>query len=406
MKRAVSILIAVLMAFTLFACANTNPASSASPAASSAPSVSVSPSQVPSSSPSEVPSAPPSQEPTPVGPKPFEENSIGFFSDGVDPAARKTYNVVYSYMRPMALFQNVNNVLVELEPKLNFKTTAYCANSDIDALIQNIQIYADQKVDGFIIVIDPTAKVRIKEVLDESKIPYIALLNSVRDDNGSAIVPCVGLEGRDAGAKLVQWLYDNYKTYWGDIDSSKIGLLDFTFSPNVDFNDRFEGAKAQFEKLLPGNPVFPADAVAGKLDEQTGYDLSAAIFAANPDVEYWFVSAGLELWSQGTTRAVESLDMVKRVLITDVGSDVLSAEWDNGYEGSWVSCLAVSQYQYTIPAICGLIALMDGKATPETLWADSRVSTDKVTFYNISNEMVTKDTYKAFFDKVKSEAGL
>ena len=65
------------------------------------------------------------------------------------------------------------------------------------------------------------------------------MLNSVRDENGSAIVPCVGLEGVEAGAKIVQWLYDNYKTYWGDIDVSEIGLLDFNFSPNVDFNDRF-----------------------------------------------------------------------------------------------------------------------------------------------------------------------
>lgn len=39
-------------------------------------------------------------------------------------------------MRPMALMQNINNVLVEMEKKLNYKTTAYNANSDIDALIK------------------------------------------------------------------------------------------------------------------------------------------------------------------------------------------------------------------------------------------------------------------------------
>ena len=404
MKKAFTILLAVLMALTLFACGGQS-TPSATPPGSAAPS----PSAPPSAAPSPTEAASPSQEASPDANADIaaNANAIGFFTDGVDPASRKTYNVVWSYMRPMALMQNINNVLTEMEPVLNFKTTAYCANSDIDALLQNIQIYSDQKVDGFIIVIDPTAKERIKEVLDETKIPYIAMLNSVRDDNGSAIVPCVGLEGKEAGAKTLQWLYDNYKTYWGDIDASKIGLLNFNFSPNVDFNDRHDGALAKFNELLPNNTqIFDADGVSGKLDEQTGYDLASAILAAHPEVEYWFITACIELYSQGAARAVEALNMEDRVLITDVGSDVLPAEWDNGYDGSWVSCLGISDYQYTIPAICGLVALMDGKATPETLWSSRRSPTDQVTFYNISNEMVTKDTYKAFFEEVKKEAGL
>ena len=404
MKRAITVLIAILMIFSLVACnSQTAPASpsasSAAPTPAASPSAAVSPSA----------EAKPSEEPSPSGPVDVSANAneIGFFSSGVDPASRKTYNVVWSYMRPMALMQNINNVLVQMEPKLNFKTTAYCANSDIDALLQNIEIYADQKVDGFIIVIDPTAKDRIKEVLDETKIPYIAMLNSVRDDSGSAIVPCVGLEGQEAGAKTLEWLYNNYKTYWGDIDASKIGLLNFNFSPNVDFNDRYEGSLAKFKELLPNNTkIFPADGVSGKLDEQTGYDLASAILAANPDVEYWFITACIELYSQGAARAVEALNMEDRVLITDVGSDVLTAEWDSGYDGAWVSCLGISDLQYTIPAICGLVAMMDGKATPETLWSSQRASTDEYTFYNISNEMITKETYKAFFEEVKKEAGL
>jgi ABC-type sugar transport system substrate-binding protein len=158
MKKAISILIAALMIFTLFACSGQGAATSPSAPPSSAPSSAPSASASPAASASQAPS------PSADADISTNANKIGFFSDGVDPASRKTYNVVWSYMRPMALFQNINNVLTEMEPKLNFKTTAYCANSDIDALIQNIQVYADQKVDGFLIVIDPTAKVRIKEV--------------------------------------------------------------------------------------------------------------------------------------------------------------------------------------------------------------------------------------------------
>jgi ABC-type sugar transport system substrate-binding protein len=389
MKKTIASILSLLMIFSLIACSNR-----AEPPESEAP--------------PETPSETPGQAAEEIVDVSALENAIGYFSSGVDPASRDTYEIVWSYMRPMALFQNITAALKELEPKLNFTTTEYCANSDIDALIQTIEIYADQGVDGFMIVIDPTASTRIKEVLDGTGIPYVAMLNSVRDESGSEIVPCVGIEGEIAGAETVRWLYDNYKTYWGDIDESEIGLLDFNFSPNADFDDRHNGSKEVFLELLPGNEskVFSADGVSGKLDEQTGYDLASATIAANPDVKYWFVAGCIELYSQGAARAVEALDMEDRVLITAVGSDVLPAEWDNGYDGSWVSCLALSNYQYTLPGISALIAMMDGKATPDSLWQSKRLPTDKAAFYNVNYDILTKDNYKEFFAKVLADSGL
>jgi ABC-type sugar transport system substrate-binding protein len=307
----------------------------------------------------------------------------------------------------MSLMQNINKALEDLGPKLNFKTIGYCANNDMDAYLQNVQIYIDQKVDGFLLNFDPTTNLRFKEVLDEAKVPYIAVLNSVRDANGSEVIPCVGIDGQLAGQVITQWLFDNYKTYWGDIDKTQIGLLDFTFSPNKDFRDRHDGALATFKELLPNNTkIFDADGVVGTLNEETGYNLASAIFAAHPEVKYWFVPACLEGFAAGATRAAEAAKIEKKCLITGVNSDILNAQWDTGYNGCWVSCLALSDYQYAIPSICALIALIDGKATPDSLWASKREKTDKVTFYNITPTIVTKDTYKAFFGKVKQEAGL
>lgn len=334
------------------------------------------------------------------------ENDIGFFSSGVDVDSRDTYEIAWMYMRPMALFQNITTALEELESVLNFKVTDYCANSDIDAMIQNIELYASKEIDGIMIVVDPTASTRIVEVLDETGVPYVAMLNSVRDENGSEIVPCVGIEGYVAGSETIQWLYDNHQTYWGEIDTSKIGLLNFNYSPNVDFADRNAGAKDKFLELVPNGQVFEADGVSGALDEQTGYDLAAATLAANPDVEYWFVAGCIELYSQGAARAVESLNMEDRVLITAVGSDILPAEWESGYDGCFVSCLALSNYQYAVPGICALVAMMDGKIDADTLWSSRRADGDQVTFYTVAYGILTKDNYEDFFAKVKEDAGL
>jgi ABC-type sugar transport system substrate-binding protein len=385
MKKAISIILAVLMVFTLFACSNTK-----------------SPSPAPSA-PSETPSAQPSENSDVAA----NANSIGFFSDGVDPASRKTYNIVFAYPRPMQLMQNVTDALERFQNKLNFKLSTMTGDNDMDVYIQNLEVLANQGIDGFICVIDPNTADRIKEVLDELGVPYIGLLNTVRDSSGSSIVPCVALDGYAAGQTEVQWLYDNYKKYWGEIDPSQIGLLDITFSANKDFQDRYNGAMDKFKELFPNNTkIFSADGVTGKMDADTGYNLSSAVFSGNPDVKYWFVVSCLEMYAQGAARAAEGADIDDTTLISCVGSDILSAEWDKGYEGAWVTCLAVSDLMYATPTICGIIALLDGKATPENLWQSKKAAGDKSAIYYIGNAMVTKETYKDYFAQIEETLGL
>jgi ABC-type sugar transport system substrate-binding protein len=308
----------------------------------------------------------------------------------------------------MALFLNIKDALVSLEPVFNVKVTDYCANSDIDQMIQNIQIFADQGCDGYILVIDASANMRIKEVLDDTGLPYIDILNSVRDKSGSSIVPCIGMEGITIGKEMTKWLFDNSEKYWGKkVDTSKLGLLNFTFSPNKDFQDRHDGNLAMFKELAPGNTnIYDADGVTGGLKEETGYNLASATLAAHPEVEYWFVPACLELYAQGTMRAVEALGMKDRVLITAVNSEVLTALWDTGYSGCWVSCVASAPFQYAAPAMSGIVAMLNKTETMDSLWSSIRKPTDTRTFYTIGTEIVTKDTYKKYFDFVRSESGL
>lgn len=421
MKKTIALLIAALMIFTLVACnkdtqtqapaagSGSQPAAQApasqAPAASNAPA-----SQAPAPAPAPAPAGGGSggeTAPAVPGDPSVNSNAIGFFNDGVDPYSRDTYNIVWSYMRPMALFQNIENALMELESVLNVKITPYCANSDIEDLLRTIEIYAEQGMDGFIIVIDATANMRIKEVLDDTQLPYIGILNSVRDSSGSSIVPLIGMEGFTIGTMMTQWLFDNYKKYWGDIDTSKIGLLDYTFSPNIDFHERHLAAWATFEKLIPNNAgMFVADGVSGGLNEETGYDLASATFAAHPEVEYWFVPSCLELYAVAADRAAQQLGIDKNVLITTANSDVLSALWRSGYDGAFVSCIATDALQYAAPALCGIVSILNGTSTAETLWSTIRKPTDQYTYFEMEVAILTIDTYEAFFDMVRAESGL
>lgn len=391
MKKVISVLLAMLMIFALFACSSTTPGSSASPsaAASPSPSAAASPSTAP-----EVSASP--AEPIDVS---ANADDIGFFSDGVDPQSRKTYNIVHMYPFTLLLFEMMTQCFNDFSKTLNVNVTPSTSEGDMDKFIQNIETYASQgNIDGFLVVVDAATSDRIIEVLDDSKIPYMTWCNSVRDSSGSELVPCVGLDQIAASAATVQWLYDNHKKYWGDIDTTQIALMNLNASVNVDLNDRAVGAEAKFKELLPTNAgIFNLDMVAD-FTTDGAYNQASTTFAGNPNIKYWFVTNCVEMYSQGVARAVEALGLDKRVLITDVGSDILCSEWDTNYDGAWVSCLAISNYLYAAPALCGLVALIEGKATPDSLWASMRAPGDKATFYGAASSMITKDTYKDYFN--------
>jgi len=391
MKKVISVFLAILMALSLFACSGkTSTTPSSSPSASSAPAGSETPS-------ASTPSASDSEEVFDVT---TTADELGFFYSGVDPMSRKKYNLVFAYPYTLLLFQKMHETMDHFADKLNFNpliTTT--GENDADVYLQNVETLSAQDVDGFIMELDMSIIPRTIELLDEIGKPYISLFNSVRDEEGNNLVPCVGLDQKKAGATTVEWLYDNYKTYWGDADTSKIGLISFTLSISTDLNDRAEGAEEKYKELVKNDNIWRVDGVSGDRTAQTGFDLASATLAGNPQIEHWFITSCLEQYAQGAARAAEALNMEDKVLVTAVGSDILTTEWDTNYDGSWVSCLAISNYLYAAPTVCGLIAMLDGKATPESLWTDQKGPNDKAAFYKTSNSMITKDTYKEYFNK-------
>jgi ABC-type sugar transport system substrate-binding protein len=146
--------------------------------------------------------------------------------------------------------------------------------------------------------------------------------------------------------------------------------------------------------------------LGGKFTLEEGYDLTAQTATAHTEVKYWLVSSCLENYAQGAARAAESLGRDSDFLISDVGSVMLPMEWDSGYNGAWKTCYAISDYAYAAPAAMGLIALADGRATPETLWADRRAEGDKASIWIAESSMVTKDTYKDYFVSVDKKYGV
>ena len=242
MKKALSVFLAILMIFSLFACSGNNSDTEPSKEPSTEPSASASDAAPADTTDTGAPAA--------VDPS-VNADEIGYFDSGVDPQSRPTYHIVWAYVYTLMLFEKMTECFKNYEEKLNVQIDTMTAESDIDRYLINIETLAEQGTDGFLIHIDVATKDRIVEVLDETGLPYVALFNTVRDGDGNNMVPTVGTDQYNAGATSLDWLNDNYKTYWGDIDTSKLALLYTTFSVSGDLHTRGSGNKGPFCGALP-----------------------------------------------------------------------------------------------------------------------------------------------------------
>ena len=390
MKKIAAIILALLMVVSLFACGNGNEEGKSVPDSDSTA--------------DNADGGDKNDTPQAIG------EDGGYLDDDVDHFARETYEFAYMYTAPSSLSAMMLEAFQTLGEVYNYTMIDSTGNSNPDQFISNMRTLANNGIDGFILDADPSVNSRIFEVADELGVPYIALFNGYRDDSGSSLVPTVMLDGYTSGYSSVKWLCDHYKDYFGDIDTSRIGMMSLTYSTAPDLQSRSDGAIDAFKEAFPDNEnlISELDTVSGTLDETTAFNLASTEFTMRTgvDVDYWIVGNVVEMLSVGVARAAELLEIDDNVIITDVGSDMLSAEWNSGYEGCWVSCLAISNYLYTGPAVCGLIALVDGRCTPESLWQEIKEDTDKCAVWKTDSEMVTKDTYKDYFNSIADEFGV
>lgn len=389
MKKAVAILLALVLALSLFACAAKTEQSPSPSASSAAPS-----------------SETPSSEAPATGETPTTE-TVGYFEDAKALApTRRTYKIGYFYLAQAALEAAHFEAMKNMQKVLNFECNDYSAQENPDNFINNLTVAAQEDFDGYVIEPDVTIFPRIVEVMTELKIPYIFTVNSYRDETGGNLIPTVVLDQYKNGNTQTQWFYDNYKKYWPDANPADIVLMTLEFSTNPDLVERIDGVKDKFQELFPGNKIIVGDIAGLPLNEQSAFDKASAILTANPDIKYWFIDGCVENFGMGAARATETLGLTHKTLIVTSGANILPKEWDAGYKGNWVASYAVYNYNYIVPALSGLLALIDGRATHETLWAEFKKGTDKAATYFAGDQMVTIETYKTVQEDIARTYGV
>jgi ABC-type sugar transport system substrate-binding protein len=389
MKKAMSVLLAMLLLLSLFSCTAKTPAATPTPPPPTA--------------------APPAGDNTPAPPPPAGGGAhggfAGYWDDEVDHFARDTYKIAFFSFFSGSFVDAFYTSLQKTEKKMNIKIDFITANSDPEKFINTLELMTSY--DGVLLDHDINTEKRTWEIMTDLGVPWIAFVTPFMDgENGSHNRwPTIILDGNVIGRQAVTYLCENYKQYWGDIDTSKLGMISLDISTVGMFLDRSNGAHDAWMDYFPDNVYISGDTSGQQFTTETAYNMISAYVSSHPEIEYWFINTVMMLFPAGCARAVETLGIEEKCLITCEESITAIEEWDSGYRGAWSSCVGVAEELYAVPAAAGIVALLDGRATPETLWGDNIRDPYGSDFavYPLETQVITYDTYKQYFADINTK---
>ena len=392
MKKVLAILLVLVFTVSLFACSSSDD-STTSPGTSE-----------------DTTGAPTSDAPLAVDVAPAagmesfpDHGPVGWFTDDVDWFAREPYKIAYLTDFDSATSSLFSDGLENWSRRLNFEYQSYNANYDADAFINTMGVLAQQGYTGMILNPDMSYFDRVKQAADEYGISWLPGFFPMLDDFGNPMTAQGSLGIKYQADLLIYWLRDNYKTFLGDIDESKIGLISTTLSNFPVLRMVSEFCVSDFQELFPlaAANAYEAGVDNFGVDANAGYDVIAPIVAAHPEVEYWFNVGSLEDVVQGGVRAIDAAGLGSKSIAISTGANLLQAAWQSGADtGSYKAGVYYSMEIFAEPLICGVIAMLDGRATLETLWPEWKDPAQPYPVVTTACAVLTVDNYAAYNDYV------
>ncbi len=389
LRKFLALALVLVLAFSLFACGKTTTTPSPTGDTPAVPSASA------AGDTSAAPSASASNDAGQSG------GTIGYLTDAVDHFARDPYKLISMALNTSTTYtQRINENLANWGTVLNYELVVYNANEDYDAYLNELEIQTMAGADGFFCGMSGPLISRTREICLELDVDFIGCPTAFADETGKITYPSVNQSEYGNGQLMMQWLADNYTNYWSEsVDEAKLGLIIVTFSPVEGINNRLPGVQDVFEKEFPGaaNNIFVADCVAHPdgFSNTAAYDLTAQYMTANTSIEKWFVATLVDDWAIGATRSIEALKREDSALVVSIQSDAFIAEVAAETEPSvYIAASAISVAELTSLMATGLVAMLDGRATAETLWPEWVRDGDTFPCIDLDGKMITRETYK------------
>ena len=329
--------------------------------------------------------------------------TVGYITDPVD-MDRDPYKIAYLCGSLNWVFnRTISDYFKALAPKFNVEYTEYDCNNDFDAYIVQISTFASNGFDAVVLGTDDALCSRAVEVAHDEGMVAIGESTALKDFDGVTQAPSVVQDQYGNGYLTMQWLAENYQKYWNEdlSQSSAVGLIGLTFSGVTGIQERVPGMQAALADYFPNSKdnFFEGDLVSlgAGFSVDSAYQLTSTFITTNPQIEKWFVIACVDDWGTGATRAAEAAKMEDKVLVSCIQGDAFVNEMNGGYTGNvWVSCCYVPALTFAQYMMAGAVAILDGRATNETLWPEYLEPGDAAATMKVQGTMLTRDDYKEF----------
>ncbi len=410
MKKIFALLLVLLMVGTLFACGD----SGKSPADSPAPA-----SNTPAPASDTLGAA--------AGFEDFDESEgrdttgeIGFFNPDYDYSKNPQYKFIYLRVRNSPLYDDFAKSFKVWASKANVIMDIADVNGDNDLYISMIETLASQGYDGIITDPDSTTYPAVIEKCREVGIPFMPAMGLPKGEDGLLKNPFVGFDYYQVGVKMGEWLVEYQKKTWPDAKPEEIGILGVDFSVVPEISIRIDGALSVFNEAYPGivdkidrltnsGRYFHADTIVGNLDSTTAYQVSGAVLSTNPDIKYWLIVGCVDDFADGAVTAAMDAGLEGRVVAISMGSPGLVAQWESGEQTDFKASFTSIGVIYAEPIFFGLYAMVNGDATPETLWNPEWVNKSRGETYAqllLPTIILEYENYKNYYEWVDLYVGL
>lgn len=388
-KKILAIILALCMAFALFACSgggsktNNDQGNTGSPETSNG------------------------------GGKATGPKELGFYDRDYDYTQHKKFRIAYMVSGTGVMYDSFDTAFATWAKRLNMDYTGMWApaESSNEAFLSGVEQYADMGYDGLIIDADPNLAARIAEILKENNVLWMMGMAQARDYSqpcsfngeysiGPLLTPNVGFNNIEVGKaqalKLLEWKDKEH----ADVSYDDVGFISINFSLSPQLNERTLGAKMVWQEKNPTfgayNPdpssslknFFIADTASGAPTQETATNLVTQIVSDNPKIKLWLVVGAFWDLTAGAAVVAQNMNMVDQFCITNFGSGANAISlWDSGEPTPIRFSLETASPVFAEAIINGLWAMMAGFATPDTLWPEWTIVYDKGDKFELSSDL-------------------
>ena len=377
MKKAISLILVLMMLFTVVAC-NGSPAPSESPS-SAAPS-SAAPSAAAPSAEASAPSASGPAYPNCNPDGSINLDTIAHYDRDYDYTQNPVYKIAYMSHGPGALYQQSADAYEHLAGLFNCEWAGYVTgNEDTSLFLSLLENQCDQGVNAFILDPDDTIFPSIIAVIEKYPGVQWMSMNATPRDNavgdgippgGNMLNPSVGFNNYDAGVQCTKQLMEWKDANFPDVPWDEVGFIAISFSIFTQLRQRAEGAWDIWCEEGPGTEAnfFVADAVAGGINVQSGIDIITPILTTNTQYTHWLVMGNLDDLALGAAQVIDQMGYSDTSCVNTFGGSALQMQWDAGQQNAFRYALYAQQKLYGEPIIGALYAFLNGWATKDNIW--------------------------------------